>query len=522
MKKDIKKRAKLIRNANGFDFEKDKEDIMIRKKFAQGIKAEEPIIKPLKKKGEEDDKYNLPEELRNQMDQDVENREVQKLYRAQDDGRQQVANYFDEERRRLEERLRKEGKLNEEEIDSILNDYDMHTRDMARMLEEDEKRQEANFLRQLEARKKRRKDIFNDIDQLKEERKKAQDIEAKELEKHYEKMKQEENFVIGKVLVEEEKDMRKKLDSELEAKKKNRLKSYEEKLKKTTDKDEFKKVLQEYNDRQKQVEDELFNERKRAMMEIERKMAERKRRERERIAQMKPAQSSVDISGIENKIEAKMELLKKEADDEAAEMLEEERRKRNISNELAMLRKQNDEQIKHLRELNEQKYDDFCRELNEKYDETKLNEMIEKTSGSSSLQGMREELADLISLQKRTTDQEEKKDVEARIDELKEAIAHAAKDGKEEEKLKEKNRLIQERTKLINEREARKRDFRWKQFEEEEKERNKLRDQEREEWLKREKEAIDAVVDKYLVNGDTEGLAEVLVSSLRSGFKDLC
>lgn len=512
LKKDIKKRAKLIRNANGFDFEKDKEDILIQKKFNQGIKAAEPSLLELNKKktnGVDDNKYDIPEDLRQQMDEDVQNREFQKLDRAQDDNRQQVSNYFDEERQKLEDRLRREGKLNEGEIENILNDYDMHTRDMAQMLQEDERRQQENFRRQLEARKARRQGIFNDIDKLKADRLRAKEIEAKEHEKHYEKMKAEENHIIGKVLVEEEKKMRKDLETDLEKKKKSKLKAFADKLKKTDDKDEFKRVLQEYNEKQKQVEDELENERKRALMDIERKMAERKRKERLRIAQMKPAQSSVNVEGIEKKIEDKMDMLKREADDEAAEALEEERKKRNISQELAMLRKQNDEQVKKLRRLNEQRYDEYCRELNKKYDESKLGDLIDLNDGSEGLQGMREELADSVSLLKRSQDSEEKKELEHRIKELKLAIANADK-GDEAEKIRKNNKLLQDRAKLVEERENKKREFRWRQFEEEEQERDRLRDHERDEWIRREKEAIDAVIDKYMSKGDMEGLAEVL------------
>lgn len=468
---------------------------------------------------EKEDKYYIPDDLRKQMDEDVENRELQKLDRAQEDARHQVSNYYDEERQKLEERLRREGKLNEGEIENILNDYDMHTRDMAMMLQEDERRQHENFLRQLEARKKRRKDIFSDIDKLREEHQRAKELEAKELQSHFEKMKAEENHIIGKVLVDEEKKMRKDLENELEKKKKDRLKDYVARLKRTSDKDEFKHLLAEYNDRQKDVEAELDNERKRALMEIERKMTERKRKERQRIAQMKPERTNADVEKIEAKIEAKMELLKKEADDEAAEMLEEERRKRNISQELAMLRKQNDERVKRLRDLNEQKYEDFCRELNEKYDERKLGDLIDLNSGSEGLQGMREELADTVSMLKRSRDPEEKKELESRIEELKKAISKAAKDGKEEEKIKANNKLLQERARLVEEREAKKREFRWKQFQEEEGERDKLKDTERDEWLRREKEAIDAVVDKFLSSGDTEGLAEVLDQVYGAGSK---
>jgi hypothetical protein len=521
MKRHIKKRAKLIRNENGFDFEKDKEEYMIHKKIAEGANREDPTLAALKKKAQakDDDKYQIPADLRQQMDEDVENREFNKLDKAQDDNRKQVANYFDEDRIRLEERLRKEGKLNDGEIENILNDYDMHTRDMAQMLQDDERRQKENFKRQLEARKKRRQGIFYEINQLREERKNAKEIEAKELEEHFEKMKEEENFIIGKVLVDEEKKMRNDLEKNLSAKK-GKLKAYVEKMKraKDGDKEAFKKALEEFNEKEKQLNEELNNERKRALMEIERKIAERKKREKQRIAQMKPEKSSVDVPRIEAKIESKLELLKREADDDVAEELEHERQKRKIPQELAKLRKENNEKIRELRELNALKYEEFCKELNEKYDENKLGDLIDLSSGSD-LQGLREELADNVSLLKRVKDFDRRAELEQRIEQLKKDISQAAKDGKEEDKIKKNNKLLQERAKLIEEKEARRREFKWKLFEQEEKERDALREKEREEWLKREKEAIDAVINKYLENGDTEGLAEVLDQVYGSGSK---
>lgn len=521
IRKKLKKNAKVIRNETGHDFEnEDKPNMKIHKTFTR--KADDPALlarQKLKKQMDEDRKYDIPDDLKHQIDEEVENREFQRLGRAQEDNRHQVSNYLDEERKKLEDRLRSEGKLSESEIENILNDYDMNTRDMAEILQEDERRQQENFKRQLEARKKRRNDMFTGINKLKEERLRAKEIEAKELEEHFKKMKEEENYIIGKVLVNEEKKMRKNLEDELEKKKTNRLKSYVDKMKKTKDKEKFKDALEEYNDQLKTVEDELHNERKRAMMEIERKIAERKKRERERIAQMKPEKSSVDIKGIEDKIQAKLDLLKKESDDEAAAILEEERRKRNISQELAMLRKQNDEQVKHLRDLNQQKYYEFCEELNEKYDEEKLGKLIDLNSGTEGLQSMREELADSISLLKRSDAPEEKKELMSRIEELKDKIKRAKKDGKEEEKIKKNNKLLQERAKLIEEKEAKRKEFRWKQFQEEEKERDRLRDLEREDWIKREKEAIDAVVDKYMTSGDLQGLAEVLDQAYGAGSK---
>uniref|UniRef100_A0A7S3KUF9 Uncharacterized protein n=1 Tax=Euplotes crassus TaxID=5936 RepID=A0A7S3KUF9_EUPCR len=520
IRKELKKKAKVIRNENGHDFEKDKQNMKIQKTFSKPVDDPSLLARKRFEKDKEDErKYDLPEDLRNQIDEDVENREFQRLDKAQEDNRQQVSNYLDEERKKLEDRLRSEGKLSESEIENILNDYDMHTRDMALILQEDERRQQENFKRQLEARKNRRKKIFNDIDKLKIERAQAKEVEAKELEEHFKKMQEKENYVIGKILVDEEKEMRKDLDGELENKKKNRLKNYVDKMKRTKDKDEFKKVLDEYNDKLKTVEDELQNERKRALMEIERKMAERKKREREKIAQMKPEESSVDIKGIEDKIQVKMDLLKKEADDEAAAMLEEERRKRNISQELAMLRKQNDEQVKHLRDLNQQKYEDFCRELNAKYDEEKLGRLIDLNAGSDGLQAMREELADSVSLLKHSSDPEEKKELTYKINDLRERIKQTKKDGKEDEKIKKNNQLMQERAKMIAEKEKKRKEFRWNQFQEEEKEREKLRALEREDWLRREKEAVDAVVDKYMTAGDMQGLAEVLDQAYGAGSK---
>jgi len=520
LKKMLKKKAKVIRNENGHDFEKDKQDMKIQKTFAKP--AEDPSIlarKRLEKQKEDEKKFDIPNDLRHQIDEEVENREFQRLDKAQEDNRQQVSNYLDEERKKLEDRLRSEGKLSESEIENILNDYDMHTRDMAQILQEDEKRQQDSFKRQLEARKNRRGKIFSDIDKLKLEREKAKEIEALELEEHFKKMQEEEDHVIGKVLVDEEKAMRKDLDKELEDKKQKRLKNHVDMMKRTKDKDQFKKVLDEYNEQLKNVEDELQNERKRALMEIERKMGERRKRERERISQMKPKESSVDIKSIEDKIQTKIDLLKKEADDEAAAVLEEERRKRNIPQELAMLRKENDEKVQLLRDLNQQKYDDFCRELNSKYDEEKLGKLIDLNAGSEGLQSMREELADSISLLKRSNDPEEKKELTSRIEELKENIKRAKQDGKEEEKIKINNQLLQERAKMIQEKEKKRREFRWKQYQEEQQEREKLRALEREDWLKREKEAIDVVVDRYMTAGDMQGLAEVLDQAYGAGSK---
>ena len=57
----------------------------------------------------------------------------------------------------------------------------MHTRDMAQMLQEDERREQENFKRQLEARKNKRKKLLDNIEGLKDDRKQAQMIEAKEL-----------------------------------------------------------------------------------------------------------------------------------------------------------------------------------------------------------------------------------------------------------------------------------------------------------------------------------------------------
>ena len=158
-------------------------------------------------------------------------------------------------------------------------------------------------------------------------------------------------------------------------------------------------------------------------------------------------------------------------------------------------------------------------QLLEKYDEEKLGKLIDLNSGTEGLQSMREELADSISLLKRSDAPEEKKELMSRIEELKDKIKRAKKDGKEEEKIKKNNKLLQERAKLIEEKEAKRKEFRWKQFQEEEKERDRLRDLEREDWIKREKEAIDAVVDKYMTSGDLQGLAEVLDQAYGAGSK---
>ena len=210
IRKMLKKNAKVVRNENGHDFEnEDKPNMKIHKQFSKAVDDPATLArKKLKKDIEDDNKYDIPDDLRNQIDEDVENREFQRLDRAQEDNRQQVSNYLDEERKKLEDRLRSEGKLSESEIDNILNDYDMHTRDMAQILQEDEQRQQENFKRQLEARKNRRKGVFSEIDKLKIDRLNAKDIEAQELEEHFKKMKEEENYVIGKVLVNEEKDLR--------------------------------------------------------------------------------------------------------------------------------------------------------------------------------------------------------------------------------------------------------------------------------------------------------------------------
>lgn len=510
----------MIRNENGFDFEKDKEEYMIHKKFAQGINKDDQATAMNKRKVADDDKYDIPDNLKQQMDEDVENREFQKFDKAQDDNRKQVANYFDEDRKSLEDRLRREGKLNEGEIENILNDYDMHTRDMAQMMEDDERRQKENFKRQLEARKNRRKGIFGEIDQLREERKVAKQIEAKELEEHFEKMREEENFFNCKILVDEEKAMRNDLENKLQARR-NKLKSSIDKIKKTKDGDKegFKKALEEFNEKERQLNEELNNERKRALMEIERKIAERKRREKQRISQMKPEKSSVDITSIDNKIEAKLELLKREADDDVAEELEKERQNRKIPQELAMLRKENDRKIKDMRDINAQKYEEFCKELNEKYDENKLGDLIDLNAGAEELQSMREQLADNVSAMKRCKNPDEKANLKQTIDELKNDISKVTKDGKLEEKMKENSKLLQKRAKLIEERETKKREFKWKMFDQEEKEREELRDKEREEWLRREKEAIDAVVKKYIDKNDTAGLAEVLDQVYGAGSK---
>lgn len=421
LKKDIKKRAKLIRNENGFDFEKDKQEMLIKKKFSSGMNEDEIALQKLKKKKEEeDDKYNIADDLKNQMDEEIENQEFDRLNRAQEDTRQQVSNYFDEERKRLEDRLRSEGKLNEYEIENILENYDDHTRDMAQMMMDDERRQQENFKRQLDARKNRRKGIYDDIDKLKQERQLAKEIEKKELESHFKKMKEEEDYVIGKLLVEEERGMRKEMEKDLEKKKNDRLKQYVDKMKNTKDKDEFKKVLSEYNEKLRGVEDELNNVRKRALMDIERKIAERKTREKHRIAQMKPEKSSVDIKAIEDKIEAKMDLLKKEADGDIAVVLDEERRKRNINQELAMLRKQNDEQIRHLRELHQEEMHQLAQDLNEVYDDK--------------LQVLKQDLADSYNQLKRVSNPEEKKEIMARIEDLKGDIDVAQKEAKKASK----------------------------------------------------------------------------------------
>ena len=478
---------------------------MIHRKFA-GEKNEEQNLWELKKKKEmgDEDKFKLPEHLKKQIDEEVENKGYQKLSKAQEDNRQQVSNFYDEERRKLEERLRREGKLSENEIENILNDYDMHTRDMAIMLQEDEQRQQENFRKQLEARKKRRIALFDEIEQLKEERKRQKLKDAQD--------KKEEQDAMDRQLIDEEKELRKKMEKEIDDKKNASLMEFKNKLKKNKDKDNFKDLLEEYSKKEKEVEADLYNERNRALANIQAKLNERKR-----VLSRKLEIEKEDIIG--EKIEAKIALLKKEAEDEASEILEEERRKKKIQAQLSLMRKENDEFINHLRDVNQEKYDDFCKELDQKYDENKLGKLIDVNSGGESIQSMREELADLFSLIKRTKNPEEIAKYQQRIEELKKLIADADKDGKLEEKIKKNNKLLQERAKLVEERESKKKEFKWKQFEEEEKERDKLLEKERQEWLKKEKEAIDAVVNKFFDKGDTDGLAEVLDQVYGAGSK---
>jgi len=434
----------------------------------------------------------------------VENRGLEKLEKAQYDNRHKVSSFFDEERRRLEERLRKEGKLNEAEIENILNDYDMHTRDMAMMLQEDEQRQQDNFRKHLEARRRRRDNIFAEIEQLKQERKKQKEKEAQEVK--------EESEAMERQLVEEEKELRKKMEQGLEDKKQAGLQAFKNKLQKSKDKENFKELLEEYSRKEKEVEGELYAERKRALDQLKAKMSDRKKM----LARKLEIEKEDKIGA---KIEAKIALLQNEAKDEAAEILEEERRKRKIPAQMSLLRKENDEHINTLREENQEKFYELCEELNQKYDESKLGKLIDLNSDSDSVQRMREELADLVSLVKRTKNPDEVAMHQERIEELKKAILSADKDGKEDEKIKKNNKLLQERAKLVEEREAKKKEFRWKQFEEEDKERDKLLKKEREEWLKKEKEAIDAVVNRFLENGDIEGLAEVLDQVYGAGSK---
>lgn len=519
LKKFVRKRAKVVRNEAGHDFAKEMRERQINKYFNDKNKDDEDYDLELKKKrlrGEEN-KYEIDPNLKDQLDKEVEDREIEKLGKAQEDTRMQVADYLDEERRKLEERLRREGKLSENEIENILNDYDMHTRDMAQMLQEDERRQQENFKRQLEARKNRRKKILDDIETLKEDRLKAKEIEAKELEEHFQRQKDEENYVIGTLLVKEEKDLRNSLEKDLEEKKKNKLKQFENKLKKAKDKDAFKDLLDEYSQREKEVENELNNERKLALMQIQSRINERKRKEKLRISMMKPEQSSVNVEKIEQKIEEKMNILKQEAEDEMAEVLKEERRKKQIQAELSIMRKDNEDYIKKLRKLNEQKYDDFLEDLNKKY--KSIDDNADLLDLGDDIQSKREELADTVSALRHIKDDKQKQQLQDRIKQLKLELSEAAKDGKDEAKIKKNNKLLQERAKLAEEKEAKKREFRWKMFENEEKERDSLYAKEREEWLKREKEAIDAVVDKFIEANNPDGLAETLDQVYGAGSK---
>ena len=479
--------------------------MLIHRKFA-GDKKEEQNLWELKKKREmgDEDKFKLPQNLKDQIDDEVENRGLQKLSKAQEDNRLQISNFNDEEGRKLEERLRREGKLSENEIENILNDYDMHTRDMAIMLQEDEHRQQENFKRQLEARKKRRQTIFDEIEQLKEERKKQKAKDAQDMK--------EEQDSMSRQLIDEEKELRKNMEKDLEDKKNASLAEFKNKLKKNKDKDNFKELLEEYSRKEKEVEKDLYNERNRALANIQAKLNERKRALARKLEIEKE-------DPLAEKIESKISLLKKEAEDEAAEILEEERRKKKIQAQLSLMRKENDEFISHLRDVNQEKYEDFCKELDQKYDENKLGKLIDVKSGSESLQSMREELADLFSLVKRTKNPEEIAKYQQRIEELKKLIANSDKDGKLEENIKKNNKLLQERAKLIEERESKKKEFKWKQFEDEEKERDALLEKERQEWLKKEKEAIDAVVNKFFDKEDPEGLAEVLDQVYGAGSK---
>ena len=518
LKKFVRKRAKVIRNEAGHDFSKEMRERQLDKYFKEKNAEEDEYDIQLKKRREkdEDSKYKIDASLKEQLDQEVEDREIDKLGKAQEETRYQVANYLDDERRKLEERLRREGKLSENEIENILNDYDMHTRDMAQMLQEDERRQQENFKRQLEARKNRRKKLLGDIEGLKDERKKAQEIEAKELEEHIKKQKEEENFVIGKILVDEEKEMRARMEKDLEDKKKAKLKAFENKLKRTKDKDEFKDLLDEYSEREKQVEAELNNERKLALMQIQARINERKRKEKMRISMMVPESSSVDIPSIEKKIEEKMDLLQKEAEDEIAEKLQEERRKKQIQAELEIMRKENQDYIDNLKKLNEEKYDDFLNDLNEKYKDIDNEDLLDL---SNNVQDMREELADTVSALRHIEDENERRKLQNRIQELKKELAEETKDGKDEKQLKKNNKMLKERAKLAEEKEAKKREFRWKLFENEDQERDKLHERERQEWLKREKEAIDACVDKFIASNNLNGLAETLDQVYGAGSK---
>lgn len=172
-------------------------------------------------------------------------------------------------------RLKRQGSFDEIDAQNMLAEIDAGCEFMGKILEEDKARQQELLKKRLEARRRKRAKLQQDLKVVEEQLDaKEADVAAKEEEaterhnnEYLEKCKEAEQDCASKEQA---------LDQALKEQKQDRLASYEDKLRDAKHSTDFAKELDEYQNAQAKIDKELEKQRAKEQAELQRLLKNRR------------------------------------------------------------------------------------------------------------------------------------------------------------------------------------------------------------------------------------------------------